>query len=943
MRRTALLTLFGWFMWHLSLGQFIENELKVRFGSTPVIQAIDTDEHGNVFIGGHFKALYDISLPSSSLIKLDKNGTLDESFQAEINLDDAPSFPPDREVTIKSLKVLQDGKILLVRQAGTSRFWITRLNSNGSVDDSFNFENPEAEMRSMNEMLVLDNGKILLAGIGIHNDNEKEEPEGLYPYTSRLILYNSNGSRDHSFNGKYENRLWPTSVGLNTPNIAQMPNGQILVVGVFSEINDVEVHGLVKLNLDGTVDTSFSNFTQQNEIDPLYLDVGATANEYILLTGEFDTINNISLKGSVALNSEGAVLRNVPIDIIGTRPSNEFSTASNYIFDYKDGGVVLIVGDFFKNKTVFYSFDKSLNLLDSTQRETPSSYLFNSSYTFDNSTQSFYINESYQNDQGLLRNGIARYNEGSARDNEFQLFLMEKVTSNSDFIIGNDGNVFTSGSLYEGISNSSGLSKFNINDSESSGVIVNSENFDQIIPMRNSNELLLINYFDDYTISKVDYEGVQVQGFSYTGGSPLSYVATSENDEIFIARPEYNVELNQNDFIINKLDSDGSLSSSGQIEHITEGRRLRVVKPDNEKIIVVDQDQNSDHLRLSNYDPVGNLLEQKVIELRPKDYYIKGDSLYVFRFNFEQAQDGSLTSFIENHIYNLNNLEKMESYRFLEVNGAVNLSIKGFHKLKEPNKVFFYESYSNQYYKYDLEQRAIDKYFDLNVSGELLKTIYVKDKLYLVGNLDSVMTEKVYNVVQLNTKNALLKKPILEIAESPAKNKLLLSIQDKNFYEEGYNFYWGYKVEEATLLRTIGPQDNAFELNIDLSNDDYAELDNTGTQGDQVYIYVQAFNKARLSEPSNTMFIGYRTVTAITELQEEAQLIYPNPTNSLVYLSKVYFNQRVSLNSVSGILIFEQHITEGTSTIDMSKLPSGIYILSVKNQSEIAPMKIIKK
>jgi len=161
----------------------------------------------------------------------------------------APVFynPLDGKVITDSnfskFTVLDDGKILVAGKPD-----LIRYNSNGSLDDTFGVNGVIAHHSFGTEgaraIEVLANGKILLAG----SINDQ----------FAVARYNADGTLDNSFG---LNGIATTSFsnGFNTVrDMKVQADGKILISGraTFGYSNDSAV---VRLNVDGTVDTSFGN------------------------------------------------------------------------------------------------------------------------------------------------------------------------------------------------------------------------------------------------------------------------------------------------------------------------------------------------------------------------------------------------------------------------------------------------------------------------------------------------------------------------------------------------------------------------------------------------------------------------------------------------------------------------------------------------------------
>jgi len=74
-------------------------------------------------------------------------------------------------------------------------------------------------------------------------------------------------------------------------------------------------------------------------------------------------------------------------------------------------------------------------------------------------------------------------------------------------------------------------------------------------------------------------------------------------------------------------------------------------------------------------------------------------------------------------------------------------------------------------------------------------------------------------------------------------------------------------------------------------------------------------------------------------------VVYPNPVTDLlnINITNAQDNEtQASLFDNSGRLVHSQRLISGTNTINMTKLPQGVYLLSLKNNNEIQNIKIVK-
>lgn len=86
-------------------------------------------------------------------------------------------------------------------------------------------------------------------------------------------------------------------------------DGKILVGGQFSEIAGMPRDRLARLNLDGTLDTSFmdTGMTSPSPIFPRANSVAVQTDDKILITGVFQTVGGVERRGIARLNPDGTV------------------------------------------------------------------------------------------------------------------------------------------------------------------------------------------------------------------------------------------------------------------------------------------------------------------------------------------------------------------------------------------------------------------------------------------------------------------------------------------------------------------------------------------------------------------------------------------------------------------------------------------------------------
>ena len=247
-------------------------------GTYPWVRSIAIQSDGKIVVGGNFANYNGTS--ASKIIRLNTDGSIDTSFVIGTGLDNICS-----EIAIQS-----DGKILVggyfSSYNGTSANKIIRLNTDGSVDTSFvtgtGFQN------SVMSIAIQSNGKILVGG----NFSEYNGTNA-----NKIIRLNSDGSRDTSF-------VIGTGFDSDVNSIAIQSDGKIVVGGEFYWYNGTFVKRIIRLNSDGSIDTSF---VYGDGFNGYANSVAIQSDGKIVVGGQFQSYNGTNANYIIRLNSNGSI------------------------------------------------------------------------------------------------------------------------------------------------------------------------------------------------------------------------------------------------------------------------------------------------------------------------------------------------------------------------------------------------------------------------------------------------------------------------------------------------------------------------------------------------------------------------------------------------------------------------------------------------------------
>lgn len=202
---------------------------------------------GKLIIGGILQGFNGNLSTYYGLARLNANGSLDTSF------DPQPFGDVDCILVLPNGKIVIAGNFTSLKPNGGTdipRSHIALLNADGTVDMAFN-PNPNSSILGM----ALDaNGDILISG-----GFTALQPNGAASPTTRnyIARIHQDGTLDTSFNPNADAAVYGVTVQLD---------GKIIVCGNFGNIAGAARTRLARLNYNGTLDSSFLNYTADADI-----------------------------------------------------------------------------------------------------------------------------------------------------------------------------------------------------------------------------------------------------------------------------------------------------------------------------------------------------------------------------------------------------------------------------------------------------------------------------------------------------------------------------------------------------------------------------------------------------------------------------------------------------------------------------------------------------
>jgi len=270
--------------------------------------AIQVD--GKIIIGGIFSAYNGDTL--NCLARLNTDGSLDTTFHIGTGANWSVYF----------CVIQSDGKILIGGRFsafnGISRGGIARINTDGSVDTTFN---PGTGVDNMVEAVALQaDGKIVIGGVFASYNGVAQ---------NNIARLNTDGSLDSTFNSA------GTGANGSVQCIGIQSNGAIVIGGDFTSYNSNLIYRVARLNTDGTQDAGFTAIPGANKV---VYSIAIQTDGHIVIGGAFTQFDLQNRRGVARLD-----LNSVLDDVLNSDPGADQQVDAVLT---EPNGQILITGKF---------------------------------------------------------------------------------------------------------------------------------------------------------------------------------------------------------------------------------------------------------------------------------------------------------------------------------------------------------------------------------------------------------------------------------------------------------------------------------------------------------------------------------------------------------------------------------------------------------------------
>jgi uncharacterized delta-60 repeat protein len=315
------------------------------------VRAVVAQADGKILIGGHFSIVNGVA--RAGIARLNADGTVDASF-------DPPEIYSGTGVNggINAIAIQSDGKIVLggsvLGIAGGEARRLIRLNSDGSLDTTF--YDYGASIDRINDIKVLPNNQLIIGGnfnisnpgtssavnlarlnangtidvsfqaspsvevlkVAVQSDGKvlTSRNSGI-PLLPALIRYSIDGTPDDTFTGVSVDNG-------DVLEIAVQPDGKILIGGAFTVVNGTTSERIARINVDGSLDQSFTA-----RADAEVNAIAVLTDGRIIIGGSFTMVNNLPRRFLASINVDGTTDDDFNLDTVITSSVNDVAISAD--------------------------------------------------------------------------------------------------------------------------------------------------------------------------------------------------------------------------------------------------------------------------------------------------------------------------------------------------------------------------------------------------------------------------------------------------------------------------------------------------------------------------------------------------------------------------------------------------------------------------------------
>ncbi|HEY6228836.1 MAG TPA: Calx-beta domain-containing protein, partial [Verrucomicrobiae bacterium] len=287
-QKTATLTILDNETLDIPAGD-VEKDFATGFGANARVNALWLQNDGptnttrKIILAGDFTD-YDRT-PRQHVARVDDDGLVDARYANGLTIDGS----------VRTILGTSDGKLVIggdfSRVDDIPASHIARLNATGRRDTLFDIgSGTDGAVNALGQTFIGTNqtSRIIVAGaFTVFNGVSR----------ARIALVGEDAKVDTTFDPGVGPDLAVTAV-------AAQRDGKIIIGGLFNKISGVPHRGIARLNLDGTVDPSFNPTAS---VSGTIRSIVIQTDDKILIGGEFNTVNGVVSPGVARLNVDGTL------------------------------------------------------------------------------------------------------------------------------------------------------------------------------------------------------------------------------------------------------------------------------------------------------------------------------------------------------------------------------------------------------------------------------------------------------------------------------------------------------------------------------------------------------------------------------------------------------------------------------------------------------------
>ncbi len=256
----------------------VDTNFNVGSGADGTVNAVAVQPDGKVLIGGSFTSVNGI--PRRGVARLHSDGRVDLTFLPGSGANDA----------VLALSVLPDGNLLIggrfTTVNGLQSNGVARLDAQGRFDSTYRYA--AADGTRVISFAPQSDGKVIIGGSFATVGGQ------LRRGVARL---EADGSLDREFNPG-------SGANLEVRAVAVDQDGNVLIAGRFTALNNIWRNSIARLRNDGSLDSTFDPGTGPSGMLHTLI---PQADGKVIIGGQFSTVNGISRSFVARLHGNGTL------------------------------------------------------------------------------------------------------------------------------------------------------------------------------------------------------------------------------------------------------------------------------------------------------------------------------------------------------------------------------------------------------------------------------------------------------------------------------------------------------------------------------------------------------------------------------------------------------------------------------------------------------------